>query len=175
MWDARNFRSIFHSHKGCIQRLHIMTKTANTSSVPRRIVSLPCACASLRRASRIVTQLYDEELRRTGMRATQFTLLQALATAKNITQGDLADLLGMDSTTLTRTLTPLRKKGWIGSERGEDRRQVRLTLTAKGAREFRRAEPYWASAQQRLRKALGDANWSGMVTAAERTAELARA
>jgi DNA-binding MarR family transcriptional regulator len=150
-----------------------MIKTSNSPSAAKRIVSLPCACANLRRASRIVTQLYDEELRRAEMRATQFTLLQALATVKNITQGDLADLLGMDSTTLTRTLTPLRRKGWIQSERGEDRRQVRLTLTGDGARAFKRAEPYWTSAQRRLQRALGDANWNGIMTAAERTAQLA--
>jgi DNA-binding MarR family transcriptional regulator len=150
-----------------------MVQAANPANAAKRIVSLPCVCANLRRASRIVTQLYDEELRGAGMRATQFTLLQALVQTKKITQGDLADLLGMDSTTLTRTLALLRKKRWIQSERGDDRRQVQLTLTAAGMRQFRRAEPYWASAQQRLRKALGEAMWSSIQTVTERTAAAA--
>jgi DNA-binding MarR family transcriptional regulator len=151
-----------------------MTQLDAESSSPKRIVSLPCACANLRRASRIVTQLYDEEMRPAGMRSTQFTLLQALAQAKNITQGDLADLLGFDSTTLTRTLALLRREGWILNQRGEDRREIRLTLSAEGARQYARAAPYWASAQRRLRKALGEVNWSGIMAASERTAELAR-
>ena len=48
----------------------------------REHVPLPplvCACASLRRAARAVTQAYDAELRTTGMNPTQFTLLHFLA------------------------------------------------------------------------------------------------
>jgi DNA-binding MarR family transcriptional regulator len=144
------------------------------ASSPKRFPPLPCACANLRRAGRIVTQIYDEELRHAGMRATQFTLLQALVLAKSISQGDLAELLGIDSTTLTRTLALLRKKGWIVSRPGKDRREIWLTMSAEGARRYQRAEPYWESAQQRLRKALGENNWSTLMSAAERTAELAR-
>lgn len=146
----------------------------NTSGAEKSIVSLPCACANLRRATRIVTQLYDEELRRAAMRVTQFTLLQALVRAKNISQGSLGDVLGLDSTTLTRTLTLLRRKGWIQGKRGEDRRQVRLTLTPEGARQYRRARPYWLSAQQRLRKALGEVHWNRVIAETIRIAARAR-
>jgi DNA-binding MarR family transcriptional regulator len=138
------------------------------------VVSLPCACASLRRAARIVTQRYDHELRRSGMRATQFTLLQALARAKDISQGNLGDILGLDSTTLTRTLSLLRRKGWIRARKGEDRRQLRLSLTAKGAREYGRAWPYWRSAQEKLRKNLGEIDWTRLMNSTIRAAALAQ-
>jgi DNA-binding MarR family transcriptional regulator len=147
--------------------------TTNTSSTGKPVVSLPCACANLRRAARVVTQLYDQEMRRAGLRVTQFTLLQALVRAKNISQGSLADVLGLDSTTLTRTLALLRRKGWIQTKPGEDRRQVRLTLTAEGTREYRRARPYWLSAQTRLRRALGEVHWNRVMEATMRTAALA--
>ena len=140
----------------------------------REPLALPCACANLRRAARIVTQLYDEALRPARMRATQFTLLQALVLAKGISQGKLADLLGMDSTTLTRTLSLLRRKGWIQSTRGADRRQIRLTLTADGARQYRAARPYWLTVQRHLRKGLGHSDWKRLITTAIRTAGLAR-
>src|ERR1700728_958167 len=65
------------------------------------VVRLPCACANLRRAARVVTQFYDGVLRPTRLRVTQFTLLQALNRAPGIYQSRLAELLGMDSTTLT--------------------------------------------------------------------------
>ncbi|MGH9396090.1 MAG: MarR family winged helix-turn-helix transcriptional regulator [Terriglobia bacterium] len=128
-------------------------------SVNSAAIVLPCACANLRRAARAVTQLYDQELRGAGLHATQFTLLQVLAGAGRITQGNLGDLLAMDSTTLTRTLRLLVGKGWVRSLPGEDRRERHLLLTPAGRRELDQARPHWERAQQRLRKALGNSKW----------------
>jgi hypothetical protein len=110
--------------------------TPRLSDVP----PLSCACASLRRASRAVTQLYDAYLRSVGLRATQFTLLQAVARAKGITQGRLGEFLALDSTTLSRE------------------------LTVRGRREYQRVMPVWEEAQQRLRRAVGPARWSELLT-----------
>jgi len=137
-----------------------------------KIVVLPCACANLRRAARVVTQIYDQELRPARLRVTQFTLLQALTLAKGISQGQLADLLGIDSTTLTRTLAVLRRKGWVRAERSQDRRHLQLMLTDSGQRQYQRALSYWQSAQKRLRDALGEADWERMLTSAVRIAEV---
>ena len=126
---------------------------------------LPCACANLRRAARVVTQLYDQELRGTGLRTTQFTLLQALESAGRITQGDLGDVLAIDSTTLTRNLRLLAGRGWVRSLSGEDRRERHFQLAPAGRRELDRARPHWEHAQQRLRKALGDPQWEAMQSA----------
>jgi DNA-binding MarR family transcriptional regulator len=138
------------------------------------VVSLPCACANLRRAARIVTQRYDQYLQPAGIKATQFTLLQALARAGDISQRNLGDLLGLDSTTLTRTLALLRRKGWIQTRRGEDRREVRLTLTAEGKRKYLSAVPYWRSAQRQVKKVLGEAGWKQMMESTIFTAALAQ-
>lgn len=134
--------------------------------------TLPCMCANLRRAARAVTELYDEALRPSGLRVTQFTLLQTLHTAPGISQKMLAKVLGLDSTTLTRTLAGLREQGWLNAEEGEDRRKLRLSLTAAGVAEFRRVMPYWQKAQRRLRRELGD-DWDRVESAAVRVAELA--
>jgi DNA-binding MarR family transcriptional regulator len=140
------------------------------SGTPRNtVVRLPCACANLRRADRVVTQFYDAVLRPSGLRVTQFTLLQALHHAPEISQKQLAELLAIDSTTLTRTLAPLRRKGWLHSEAGADRRELRLSLTAMGKREYERALPYWQSAQKRLQQALGKESWNHLMDAAVRT------
>jgi DNA-binding MarR family transcriptional regulator len=127
-------------------------------------------CANLRRAARVVTQFYDSGLRASGLRIPQFTLLQALTRAPGISQKQLAELLGMDSTTLTRTLALLRRRGWFRPQTGNDRRELRLFLTAAGRREYQRVLPYWESAQKSLRRALGEANWEGLLQAAVRTA-----
>lgn len=129
-------------------------------------VVLPCACANLRKAARLATQFYDDMLRPSGLRVTQFTLLQALHHAAGISQKDMAELLGIDSTTLTRTLAFLHRKGLLRSETGSDRRELRLFLTATGQREYKRVLPYWHSAQKSLRRAVGEENWNHVMNAA---------
>ena len=89
-------------------------------------------CSSFRRTSRALTQLYEEALQPLGLRVTQFTILQALALAGEVTQGQLGEMLAMDSTTLTRTLTIMRRHGWIAERRGKDRRQRWLRLAKAG-------------------------------------------
>jgi len=123
-------------------------------------------CANLRRAARAVTQLYEDELRPTGMRVSQFTLLQSLTLAPGISQKKLARLLEFDTTTLSRTLDGLRKKGWLVAEAGADRRELRLSLSAAGQKEFRRVMPYWQAAQKRLRRELGETRWNALNSAA---------
>lgn len=132
---------------------------------------LPCACASLRRASRAVTQLYERHLRTSGLRITQFTLLQALALAGELTQGELGDALAIDSTTLSRTLRPLELAGWVRSRPGkDDRRERHWQLTAAGRRTLRAALPAWRAAQRELRNRIGDTGWQALVGGLTETA-----
>ena len=121
----------------------------------------------------MVSRFYEAMLRPSGLHITQFTLLQALTHAPGIAQKQLADLLEIDSTTLTRTLAPLRRKGWLRSETGADRRESRLLLTAAGKREYQRAIPYWQNAQKALEQALGKENWNRLVDAAVEAAAVA--
>jgi DNA-binding MarR family transcriptional regulator len=120
------------------------------------IPSLPCMCAMFRRASRSLTQLYEDELRPTGLRATQFTVLQALSLTGEVTQRKLGEILAMDSTTLTRTLSTMGRHGWIAKRRGQDRREWRMRLSKAGEAQFKDALPHWERAQTQLRLRLGD-------------------
>ena len=124
---------------------------------------LACACASLRRTARVVTQLYETELQGTGLRATQFTLLQALEQLRAASQGALGRLLALDPTTLSRTLPPLQRAGWISATAGTDRREVRWSLTPAGRRRLARALPAWERAQQRLRARLPARHWKMLI------------
>ena len=136
--------------------------------------SLPCFCASLRRAARAATQLYEEELRGSGLTTPQFTLLQVLARAGALTQGRLGELLALDSTTLSRTLRPLEKAGWVAVRPGDDRRHRHVELAPAGRRKLERAEPRWERAQSRLRALLGGDEWPRMLEALRRVAHAAR-
>jgi DNA-binding MarR family transcriptional regulator len=123
---------------------------------------LPCACSTLRRAARAVTQLYEEELRPTGLRVTQFTLLMALDRSVGTSQGKLGEVLALDSTSLTRMLRLLAEEGWIRSAQGDDRRKRHLHLTAAGRRKLAEARTYWERAQRRLQAVLGQPTWEGL-------------
>jgi DNA-binding MarR family transcriptional regulator len=112
-------------------------------------------CASLRRTSRVLTQLYEDALRPTGLRGTQFTVLQALSLAGEVTQGQLGEILAIDSTTLTRTLNIMGRHGWIAKRRGKDRREWRMRLSRAGQIQFKQALPQWEKAQTYVRRHLG--------------------
>src|SRR6266852_3290090 len=116
---------------------------------------LPCACGSLRRASRAITQAYDRELREAGLNTAQFTLLQALHLAGEMTQGRLGKFLALDITTLSRTLRPLESKGWLEFITGGDRRERHWRITSAGRKVLERSTPAWQRAQKELSERMG--------------------
>jgi DNA-binding MarR family transcriptional regulator len=135
----------------------------------RALFELPCACQNLRRLTRMVTRIYDHELRKAGLEITQFSLLTALATTVEANQKRLSAGLAMDSTTLTRTLRQLLKQGWVRVRRGNDRRERLFSLTQAGKRQIAEAQPFWESAEEQLRRKLRDAGWKRMKEAVSRT------
>ena len=120
-----------------------------------------CLCFRARRVSRLITRVYDEELRPLGIHATQLTLLNAITLLEGsggATMVTLADVLAMDQTTLSRNLRPLEVAGLVRTERlAEDRRVRVLRMTNVGARTVADALPLWERAHQRLLAALGRA------------------
>ena len=159
--------------------MDVYTYTMRVSALRRRpadaLFDLPCACQNLRRLTRVITRIYDQELRRAGLEITQFGLLTALAATREANQKRLSAGFAMDSTTLTRTLGLLRKQGWIQVTRGKDRRERLFSLTRAGKRQLAEAQPYWELAEQRLREELGDAGWKRMKETVSRVTEAAMA
>jgi DNA-binding MarR family transcriptional regulator len=105
-------------------------------------------------------------MRSTGLRSTQFTILQALSLTGEIQQRELGKVLGMDSTTLTRTLGILTREGWICSREGDDRRERWFKLAPEGEARLERALPHWEEAQANLRRKFGQARWDELMRAA---------
>lgn len=130
----------------------------NRSTLP----ALPCACASLRRASRLLTQQYEEALRPLGLRASQFTVLQMLSIVGEANQGEIAHMLAMDSTTLTRTLGVMARSGWLARQHGDDRREWQFRLAPAGQKKLKQALPRWERVQETLRRKLGQTRWDAL-------------
>ncbi len=139
-----------------------MTTRTVGEQTANSLFDLPCACQNLRRLTRVVTRIYDQELRKTGLEITQFGLLTALDKLGEANQKRLSAGFAMDSTTLTRTLGLLLKQGWVRARRGRDRRERLFSLTRDGKQQLAAAQPHWERAERGLRKQLGEAGWKNM-------------
>jgi DNA-binding MarR family transcriptional regulator len=131
-----------------------------------------CVCFNLRWVTRAVTQFFDAEMRRHGIRPTQESILAALNARDSWTMAELSDWLGMERTTLVRNLRPLQRDGLVELGGGGRGRLVELAITAKGRKQMDKLTPAWRSAQNAAVKTLGEKRWSAVLSDLE-TAALA--
>jgi DNA-binding MarR family transcriptional regulator len=149
--------------------IHTIVDTAiHNVHLANGLFPISCACQNLRRLTRLVTRIYDQELRNADIEITQFGLLTALSIVGEANQKTLSAGFAMDSTTLTRTLALLRKQGWIHVRPGKDRRERVFRLTEAGKKQIAMAQPYWQAAERRLQKTLGPSDWKQMQTTVAR-------
>lgn len=120
----------------------------------------PCVCNTLRMATRMVTQLYDDVLRPSGLRVTQFSMLAAIARLEEANLRQLEEALAIDQTTLTRSLGLLERDGLTERVAHPDRRIRSMRLTAKGRAVLRTARPLWSRAQRMVLRELGSRGWA---------------
>jgi DNA-binding MarR family transcriptional regulator len=113
-----------------------------------------CTCSALRRATRAVTAHYEAHFRGSGLRGTQFTILSVLAQAGPLPMTRLADLLGVERTTLTRNLTVLARRGLVEWESARDGRVRKAALTKAGHATLHKCMPRWAAAEASVAKVL---------------------
>ena len=121
-----------------------------------------CACASLRKAARAVSRVYDEALSGTGMTIAQFSVLRNVARAGEIPLSRLAEALVMDRTSLYRALAPLERQGWIEIVGAPQGRTRIASLTDAGRAAMDGATAPWEAAQKRLIGAMGADAWAAL-------------
>lgn len=130
-------------------------------------IGLTCTYFRVRRATRILADVYDAALRPHGLKGTQFALLTAVyvleSAPEGATVGELASVLASDRTTLARTLTPLERDGLLVREPGEDRRERRVRLTERGRTRLAAASEAWRRAQDEVVACVGDA-WPALMS-----------
>src|SRR5213080_4141796 len=119
----------------------------------------PCVCSTLRMVSRAVTQLYDDILRPSGLRVTQFSILATIARSGEAHLRQLEAALAIDQTTLTRSLSLLQRDRVIERMPHPDGRIKAVRLTRKGRRMLDVARPLWAQAQNKVLRELGTTAW----------------
>jgi DNA-binding MarR family transcriptional regulator len=119
-----------------------------------------CSCLRLRRITRRVTQIYDRLLEPAGLTVSQFGLLARLYGAKVrreiVPIGALAERMGMDPTTLNRSLKPLESQRFIANSIDPNDQRIRIVrITAAGITKLSQAVPLWRKAQRQVDVALG--------------------
>jgi DNA-binding MarR family transcriptional regulator len=129
---------------------------ASSMTATRAAAPTPaCTCARLRRATRALTQLYDDAMAPAGLRVTQFSLLSTLAREGPIAISALASRQLLDRTALSRNLDPLLGKGLVEVVRGRDARTKEVAISRKGSAALRTAEPYWMRVQKEVTQRVG--------------------
>jgi DNA-binding MarR family transcriptional regulator len=147
-------------------RIHdLMPKS---TSVPR-----PCACTTVRRASRVLARVFDTALEPEGLNITQLALLRAVQRHPGEPLMRLAEDLCMDRTSLYRAITPMKRDGWLNISAGADGRSRAAELTRKGLQVLKAADPAWARTQTAIIERFGRAKWLALVGDLERLATCA--
>jgi DNA-binding MarR family transcriptional regulator len=135
-----------------------MPRPRNRELAPQQLsrVATSCACFSLRKATRVITQLYDDLLRPSGIRSTQLTLLALLAGHGPMRITELAEASVTDRTTLTRNLAVLEAEGLVRTSVGQDARVRLVEITPGGRERLASALPLWERAQALVAERLGE-------------------
>jgi len=133
-----------------------MVKVQELDSNDCAAMARACACLGFRKASRSVTQLYDQFLSPVGLRSTQLVVLLGAQVLGSSNLRQLADELAMDRSTLTRNLKPLILQRLLRTVPNKGRgRSKSIEVTPRGQDKLRAAAPLWQQAQDSLRERLG--------------------
>jgi len=122
-----------------------------------------CNCLNVRRASRAVTQFYDEALKPSGLTIAQLGLLRHLELGESTTISELAKMMRIDRTTLNRNMKPLLETGLITIKAGQDSRTRHVMLTGAGKDAATKAWALWGKAQASLKEYLGEEDQAKLV------------
>ena len=107
--------------------------------------------------SRVITAIYDEEVRPFGIVSPQFALLVIIFEIEPATRAEIGRYHHQDRSTLTRNLKIILSEGWaeeVQDERGGRGRPIALTKAGKDL--LCKGAPAWRVAQARVKALLGE-------------------
>jgi DNA-binding MarR family transcriptional regulator len=127
--------------------MYMQAMKALTDREMFRHMGRECVAFRVRRASRVVTRIYDRALADAGLTASQLTLLSAVTNRPDMRMAELAEFLGFEPSTLSRSLSALVKKKWLRQSPSSDKRERFFELTDTGREVVRVAFERWRVAQ----------------------------
>lgn len=117
-----------------------------------------CAVTNLRRLTRLTTNQFNEKIKPTGMRTTQICVMLSIGRQSGKPLTFYADELGMDLSTLARSVDTLAKDGFVVLHPGK-RRERLACLTEAGEEKIAEVYPLWQEAQEEFIRAFGHEHW----------------
>ncbi len=131
-----------------------------------------CVGARVRTLNRVITRIYDKHLRELGLKFSQMNILTSVTLRGPISPGRVAQILGIEKSTLSRNVRILESNGWIESRPGEVGNSLLLSATPKGRRLLQKASPSWREAQEEVTSLLGDRTTAAIRRGFDRVQEL---
>jgi DNA-binding MarR family transcriptional regulator len=132
-------------------------------ATPELTETVQCLCLASRQAARAITRAFDRELRRHGLRATQFTLLAVLALKGAQTVGQLAQVVCADRTTMTRNVALAEERGLVEvNGNARDGRVRVVTITTRGRDALAAALASWGEVQAAITAQMGEDAANGL-------------
>ena len=126
-----------------------------------------CLCTALRRASRTLSAAYDQAVSKAGLTSSQFFVLHRLAETGPVSIKALAKAVGVDRTTLSRTVALLSERGLIAGSTEGDRRIKWISITARGRAAIERASTGWLDVQRATIEKFGAGRTEDLLQALE--------
>ena len=117
--------------------------------------NVACYCVQFRRATRAVSELYAQALCPSGVTPCQFTILNTVSELQPCTTSAIAKRIGLDRTTLVRSLKPLIEKGLVEDMSQKGARDRQLCVSPEGDRVLADAMPRWNAAQALMEERVG--------------------
>jgi DNA-binding MarR family transcriptional regulator len=121
-----------------------------------------CFNSKIRRLSRMITHIYEKELHGFGLRSSQVSILMMLGKKGSANQKEVADILFIDQSTMSRDLGKLIDNGFVQITKGDDARHSLLELSKKGYKLLDEIVPVWKSMHERIEKTLGSLSISSL-------------
>lgn len=131
-----------------------------------------CLALSIRKADRVISQIYSDYLSPLGLKSTQFTVLRALHILGSTTAKQLREALVMEQATVSRALKPLIRDAYIVASEGEDKREKLLALSKEGQALYKEGEKLWLQAQTFLKNELGTGSEEALLSLSEKIVTL---
>lgn len=150
--DAEITTLVSFSESGFLQVM------AESPDIPADEAMQRCAANHTRMAARTITRAYDQALKPTGLKVTQFTILVALTQTSFDSITDMADRLALERSSLSRNLTRLEKKDLLRMTRNG--RSQTIEITDAGAAKLEEAYPLWREAQEKVEERIGPEKWT---------------
>jgi DNA-binding MarR family transcriptional regulator len=137
--------------------------------------TVPCACTTTKKLSRILGRIYDDALAGSSINITQLAVIRCISRREGEPLARVAHELEMDRTSLYRAIAPMIRDGWIVVTSGTDARSRAAKVSKKGKQIMMKAARGWDDLQGRLIRGFGASQYAALMTELNRLAECAEA